>query len=224
MKKKFLILDFGNVIALPATGDWDMTPKFQDLIDLSQLDKEKWSASQKKYDYILSTHVTSLEEEEAMFYEYYDSILRDCDYPLYQPQLAREIAKNRTYEDDKYALCENAKEELEELNKQYTLIMLTDNWPCVFDYLRRHQIDQYFQKVYVSSIYGCVKKDKIFFDYPIQDFHIQEGEAIFVDDDEANLMAAVEKKLNVFQMDRLRKIEKSKFTIIHNLKEESLRY
>ncbi len=174
MKVKYLILDFGNVIALPTTGDWDMTPKFMELIDLKQLDLTKWKEAQIKYDHILSTWVKTLEEEEEMFFQYYDSILRECDYPLYDSRIAREIAHDRTYRDDKYSLCENVKEELEKLKDKYVLLMLTDNWPCVFDYLKRHQMEHYFQKVYVSSIYGCVKKDKTFFDYPIRDFDIKE--------------------------------------------------
>ena len=35
MKYKYIILDFGNVIVTPTTGDWHMTPKFKELIDVN---------------------------------------------------------------------------------------------------------------------------------------------------------------------------------------------
>lgn len=76
-----------------------------------------------------------------------------------------------------------------------------------------------FSKVYISSIYGQVKKNGDFFDNPIRDFNIKKGEAIFIDDNEGLLEIALNKGFEVRLMDRERKIEKSKFKIIHDLKQ-----
>ena len=35
MKKKYLILDFGKVLAGPTTGHWFITPKFLELVDMN---------------------------------------------------------------------------------------------------------------------------------------------------------------------------------------------
>ena len=64
--------------------------------------------------------------------------------------------------------------------------MLSDNWPCVIPYMKENKIYHYFDKIYVSSIYGVEKKDKVFFDYPLKDFNIKPGEALFIDDNELN--------------------------------------
>ncbi len=217
MQEKYMILDFGKVIAGPTTGDWDMTPKFLELIHVDKINQEKWKNAVKKIDSILSRNVVTTEEEEEMFFDYYCGILKECQYPYYDETIIRKIAHDRAFMDDKYHLYESIHEELEKLKEKYTMIMLTDNWPCVFDYLKRHELDKYFEKVYVSSIYGSIKKEGTFFDYPIQDYMIQKGEAIFVDDDEANLDVAVQKGFKVYCMDREKNVTKSKHTIIHDL-------
>ena len=53
MKHKYLILDFGKVIVYPTTGDWDITPKFLELIDISKLDIDKFNEVRKNYNYLL---------------------------------------------------------------------------------------------------------------------------------------------------------------------------
>ena len=96
--------------------------------------------------------------------------------------------------------------------------MLTDNWPCVIPFLKDNNLYDYFDKIYISSVYGVEKKDKVFFDYPIKDYNIKKGEALFIDDVESNLDIAKEKGLDVMQMDRYKKDIKSKYKVINDLK------
>lgn len=219
MNTKYIILDFGKVIAAPTTGNWDMTPKFLELIDINKLDVDNMQKARKKYGQILSEKIVNLEEEYDMFLRFYDSILRECNYPKYSKKLSQDIAYNRTYKFDKYKLYENVKEELEKLKEKYILILLSDNWPCVIPYMKEYEIYNLFDKIYVSSIYGVEKKDGIFFDYPIKDFNIKSGEAIFIDDNEKLLDIAKEKGLDVRLMDRENKILVSKYKIINTLEE-----
>ena len=80
MKYKYLILDFGNVIARPTTGNWNMTPKFLELIDVDKLDMDKFNIEKGKYQHILSEKITTLEEEYDMFLRFYDGILSNVNY------------------------------------------------------------------------------------------------------------------------------------------------
>ena len=214
---KYIVLDFGNVIATSPWRDWDITPKFLELIDINKLNKEKFDEVRKKYKPLLSENIKTLEEEFDMFTRYYDGILSEIDYPDYTNEMGKAIAYDRTYNDGKYELCKNVEKELELLKDKYTLIMLTDNWPCVFDYLKHMKIDKYFDKIYVSSIYGSIKRDGTFFDYLIVDYNIKKGEALFIDDFEINLDVAREKGFDVLLMDRDNKVNESKYEIIHDL-------
>lgn len=216
---KYIILDFGKVLAYPTTGNWDITPKFLELIDINKIDMEKMKQSRKKYQHILSEKIETLEEEYNMFVRFYDSILRECDYPNYIKQTAEQIAYNRTYENDKYKFYKNVKEELISLKDKYNLLLLSDNWPCVINVMKDFEIYNLFDKIYVSSIYGQEKKDGLFFDNPIRDFNINKGEAIFIDDNEDLLDIAVTKGLDVRLMDREKNVIKSKYKIINNLED-----
>ena len=214
MKYKYIILDFGKVIASPSTGNWDMTPKFQKLIDMNNFDVDKFKNLRKEYGDILSEKLTTLGEEYDMFYRFYYSILSKMDI---SDDVIKEIARNRTYEFDKYSLYDNVFNELKSLKEKYHLIMLTDNWPCVLEYLKEYNLGEFFEKVYVSSFYGVEKKEKEFFNYPIREFNIKPGEAIFIDDNESNLDVALTCGLDVKLMDRELQVKESKYEIIHNL-------
>ena len=103
MNYKYIILDFGNVIAFSSTGNWDITPKFLELIDISKLDKVKLKEMREKYKDILSEKIVTLEEEYDMFFRFYDGILGEIGYPNHK-HIALEIAYDRTYNYSKYTL------------------------------------------------------------------------------------------------------------------------
>lgn len=214
MNYKYVILDFGKVIAKPSSGDWDITPKFLELIDINKINKEKWKELRAKYGSILSEKVTNLTEEYNMFLRFYGSILSEFDI---SDKVIKEISYNRTYDLEKYTLYPNIKNELEQLNAKYKLILLTDNWPCVINFLKTYNLFNFFEKIYISSFYGVEKKDGELFDFPIKDFNIKPGEALFIDDNELNLDIGKEKGLDVMLMDREKKVKISKYKIINEL-------
>lgn len=214
MNYKYIILDFGKVIAAPTTGNWDMTPMFYELIDVNSLDINKFKLVREKYGSILSEKANTLVEEYDMFKRFYESILKEFNY---SKNIADKIAYDRTYKFDKYTLYENIYKELDELKNRYILILLTDNWPCVINYLKEYNLYNYFKKIYVSSFYGVEKKDGVFFDYAINDFEIKPGEALFIDDNESNLDVAIKKGLDVMLMDRDDEVNQSKYKIINDL-------
>ena len=214
--KKYIILDFGKVLAYPTTGEWFITPLFLELIDMTKINKEKLLQLMSDYNYIVARNASTLEEEYDIFYNFYTNILTDINYPFTE-EIIHLLAHDITYKDNKYGFYDNINEELELLSKHYTLLLLSDNWPCALHILKNKGLDKYFKKIYISSIYGVQKKDGLFFDIPIKDFNIKPGEALFVDDAEPLLDVAVTKGLEVRLMDRAGNINKSKYKIINNL-------
>lgn len=206
------------VLAYPTTGNWHITPKFLELIDVNKIDVERLKRAIRENKEILNRKILNLEEEYNMFLEFYSKILLEVKYPDYNIEICKKIAYNRTYENDKYKPYNGIKEELKELALKYKLLLLSDNWPDVINSLKEYEIYNLFEKIYVSSIYGQLKKDGDFFDNPINDFKIIDGEAVFIDDSEKLLEIAKSKGLKVKLMDREKKIQKSKFDIINNLK------
>ena len=216
--KKYLILDFGKVLFYPVTGHWFITPLLIKIVDMDRINQEDLQKAMEKQNNILSSKITTEEEEYEMFYEFYRNVFKEIQYFIQDSDI-RKIAYDITYHDEKYKMYDKVKEELEILSKKYTLLLLSDNWPCAIRILKNNEIYDYFEKIYISSIYGVQKKDKVFFDYPIDDYEIQKTEAIFVDDNEKLLDIAVQKGLEVRLMNREKEEINSKYKMINNLLE-----
>lgn len=218
MKYKYIILDFGNVLAYPITGHWYITKKFMEYIDISKIDYGKLQSAIREHGDILSRKISTLEEEEILFYDFYKSILNDINYEDVSDDQVRDISNYYTYCYDKCKLYDDVEESLKKLSQRYGLLLLSDNWPCGIEIMKYYDVDKYFLKMYISSVYGCLKEDGIFFDYPIDDFNIKPHEALFVDDNEKLLDVATTKDLDVKIMQR-KKRNKSKYQSITALNE-----
>lgn len=218
MDYKYLILDFGNVLAYPVTGNWFITERFMDLIDMKMIDNNKLYQAIHKYGYILSRNAITLEDEEKIFYDFYKCILKEINYQIVNDNMIKELSNYFTYNLDKYKIYEDVVYSLDRLSKCYILLLLSDNWPCGIEIMKHYNIDKYFTKMYISSVYGTVKEEGIFFDYPINEFDIKQNEALFIDDNERILDVAIQKGLDVKIMKR-NKVNESKYSIITSLNE-----
>ena len=217
MKYKYVVLDFGNVLVTPTTGDWHMTPKFLELIDINKLNMDKYNEMFDKYKHLLSEKLLTMEEEYDMFIRFYDGILSNVDYPGYTKEIALDIAYDRTYNNSKYTLCDNVINELIELKKKYKLLMITDNWPCVIPYVKDNGLYDFFDKIYISSVYHELKRDGLFFEHSISDYNIKPGEALYIDDNESLLDVATTKGFDCMLMDRYKNNVNSKYKVINDL-------
>ena len=218
MEHKYLILDYGNVLAYPVTGYWFITEKFMDLIDMNRINEIALIYAINKYNHILSRKAITLKDEEEIFYDFYKSILNEIKYKKVNDDILKEISHDYAYNPRKCKLYDDVVSSLDRLSKKYKLLLLSDNWPCGIEVMKYYGIDKYFLKLYISSVYGSLKEEGTFFDYPINDYQIKEHEALFIDDNENILDVAVTKGLDVKIMKRER-INKSKYPIITSLNE-----
>ena len=216
---EYLILDFGNVLAYPTTGNWHITPKFLELIDMNKINKEQLKENIKKYQYLIdcSLDIKTLQEEFTTMKSFYENVLKGI-YNEYSDKLIEEIAYNRVYEFDKYELYEDVYDELNRLSKKYKIILLSDNWPSLLEYMKYKKIECFFEKIYISSMYSLKKENGEFFDLVLKEFNVKDN-SIFVDDHEENLTIAEEKGIHGLLMDRKCSYFDSKFKIINSLKD-----
>lgn len=217
MNYKYIILDFGKVIAGPFYNEWDFTPTFLKYVDISKLDMNKYKSVRDKYIHILYEKIINLDEEYDMFIRFFTLLFNDLNLPNINEEKIKEIAFDRTYKNDKYTLYSFIYEELDYLKEKATLIMLTDNWPCVINYLKENKLYDYFDKIYVSSIYGKSKREDNLYDDLINDYNIKEKEALFIDDVESNLDKGKKRGFDCILMDRYNKVTESKYKIVHDL-------
>ena len=162
MEYKYLILDFGKVLAAPTTGEWLVTPEFLKNVDINKVDKDKLKEAFKKNKYMLDGKVETVDEEYELLYKFYQMVLNDACYEIADEGIGN-IAKDFIYGDSKYTLYNDVVEELDRLSRKYTLLVLSDNWPCLYNYMKKKDIYKFFKKVYVSSVYGELKKEGKFY-------------------------------------------------------------
>lgn len=215
---KYIIFDMGKVLLGPSTGDWIITPTLLKYIkkdDINIINNVK-----KEIKDIIHRKAVTIEEEYALFLEYYSKLNKMANLNLTEDEI-NEIVYDFVYDkkDDKYYLYDDVKDVIKDLYKDYTLLIISDNWPCAIEYLKTKDLYKFFKKVYISSIYGIRKKEKGLFDFPIKDFNIKENEALFIDDRIELLDIAKEKGFNVLLMDRDNLITESRYQVIHNLSE-----
>ena len=217
MNLKYIIFDFGKVLGYPKSGKWFLTPKFMAILNDSKIDFDKVKEVLLKNKYLVKDDlpIKTLEEEYQMFINFYSNILNELGLDKY---LAKEIAFDKVYNNNEYLLYDDVKDILNVLNKKYKLIMLTNNFPSIIDYLKYEDVYDLFDKVYVSSVCETSKNEEKFFDMVIRDYNIKENEALFIDDFEDNLDIGIRKKLKVIMLDRENKKD-SKYKKISNLVE-----
>lgn len=217
---KYLIFDFGDVLGYPLMKNWFITPNFYKIIGTNIIDMDKFNYLKIKYNFMVSGKIDNEKEEFEYFVEFYKKVLKEMNISSNNELIckyAQEIAYDFVYNEDKVVLYSDTKQGLEKLANKYKLILLSDNWPCVFKMLKKWDIEKYFDKIYISSIYNCLKRDKVFFDFPINEYNIKENEAVFIDDNINLLEIAEEKGLIPILMDRSKSITDCKYRIINEL-------
>ena len=219
-KTKYLILDFGLVLGKPKTGNWFITPNFYEIIGKNKIDLKRLNVLFNKYNENISKKIITKEEEYKAFKEFYLNILNELKIVKNEEETAEKLAEDFVYNEDKYIMYDDVYEFLEKQSQKYILILLSDNWPCVYAILKNWGIDKFFTKIYISSEYPALKKDGLLFDYAMNEFKIKKDEAIFVDDNPELWEVADKKKLIPVLMDRtnLHK-DYSKYKRIQNLEE-----
>ena len=215
---KYIVFDFGKVLGYPTSGNWFITNKFLEEINIKNLDISLVTQAINHNKGLVKDDfsIQNMEEEFVMFRRFYSSVLHILG--IVDEKLSEELAHDRVYNFENYTLYDDVKTNLERLSKEYKLIMLTDNWPSIIDYLKEKEIYDYFDKVYVSSIYETKKEGGLFFDIMIRDYDMKEKEAMFIDDSEKLLDIASSKGLEVTMMDRDNNKE-SKYNRITNISE-----
>lgn len=201
-KTKYLILDFGLVLGKPKTGNWFITPNFYEIIGKNKIDLKRLNVLFNKYNENISKKIITKEEEYKAFKEFYLNILNELKIVKNEEETAEKLAEDFVYNEDKYIMYDDVYEFLEKQSQKYILILLSDNWPCVYAILKNWGIDKFFTKIYISSEYPALKKDGVLFDYAMNEFKIKKDEAIFIDDNPELLEVADKKKLIPVLMDR----------------------
>lgn len=182
---KYIVFDIGGVLAEPLTGHWFITPNFFKIFPELEIRIEEVKSVLKDTMHFRDIrNINNEQEEKEMFYNYYKKVLEDLNYSNITEEKLQAIAEDITYNDSKFKFYDDVKRNLERLSKKYKLGILSDGWASSYRVLKNNMLDIYFNKILISSVYGCVKTDGIFFEILIKEMKIDPKDTIFVDDRE----------------------------------------
>ena len=82
---------------------------------------------------------------------------------------------------------------IEELNKKYKLVLLSDHAVEWIDYVDKiHPFLNLFDKKYYSFQSGEIKREKFAFELLLKENNLQASECLFIDDSKTNIKVAEE--------------------------------
>lgn len=221
---KAILFDSGRTLNIPRTGHWFITPKFCEIIDVTKFEykQELLDSSMKKAcSYVNKIIFVKTEEEEFnMFKDFYKIVLEEINYPNIDNCIISALAEDNVYNDEKFLFFNDVEPSLIKLSKNYKLGVVSDTWPSLQRVFINKGLKKYFSTFIMSSIYGSYKSEKVLFKIALEELGIKPFEAIFVDDSEANLIAAEEFGMVPILIDRYNTDDlKSKYPIIKSLDE-----
>ena len=115
MKYKYIILDFGKVLAYPITGSWFITDYFLRLIREDNLSTKLIEDAMNRHNDIISRKAATLEEEYDIFYDFYKRVFEDINYK-YTDDILKQLTYSFVYSKSKYKIYDDVKDSLEKLS------------------------------------------------------------------------------------------------------------
>lgn len=217
MEIKNIIFDIGGVLADPKSGHWFITPNFWNIIDKKYIDDNELKSSLKKYLYLQTQEPKTELEEYEMFSNYYYQVLKEINYPYITKDIANKIANDCVYNDEKFIFYEDVKENLEKLSQYYNLYIISNGWPSSFRVLKNKNIDNYFNDIFISSMYSTTKEENLF-DIFLESYkNVNPNESLYIDDRRHILEKANVYGFNLLLMDRKGIYTESKFKTINSM-------
>ena len=191
--KKVIFFDVGNTLDRPASGHWMFTNRF-----LAEAGDRLKACSREEYtrawnaglEFLTKNHmVTTVEAECRQFSEFYSLVSRELDLGLTDEQ-CEEIARDRTYNMENYIPYPGIRDVLETLSRTHRLGVISDTWPSIRPQLEHLGVLGYFSFETYSCFLGVFKPDRRMFLDALEKAGVSGEEAVFIDDNPANLEGA----------------------------------
>lgn len=135
-----------------------------------------------------------------------EKIFREAEFPyetgqiipeLFWDEFRKKLEINLAKEEiqsiflNSYVINDQILELAKKMKKKYKLILLTNNYEDLFDFIKEnYKLEQYFDHMFSSSKIKDKKPNKETFKLVIDKLKINPEEAIFVDDKEKNIIGA----------------------------------
>ncbi len=193
---KAILFDSGRVLNRPRTGHWFMPPKFFEYVDKNKfesLDIALVENAFSKGDNYFHQHPVILTEIEELehFIEFYNIFSKELPDLELSAEYVFKIANDTVYNDSKFEFFEDVFEVIPRLCQNYKLGVVSDTWPSLERVFKNIGLREYFSTFVMSSMLGVLKPHELMFNTALYQLNIKPEETIFIDDNIANVKAAI---------------------------------
>ena len=222
---KSIILDYGGVLAYPLSGNWFIPYNLFSIVGKINaikllLKRNKLNkAFLKGNEYLKNNHKLFTEDEEyEQFRQFYKIVFSELKINLKENVIAA-ISREIVYNDDKVKFYDDATDAIKKLKENYKVFILSDTWPSLKRVLNNKGILPLLDGFIMSCNHNETKESTKLFEIAIQEWNINPGECVFVDDSIDNLKNADKAGFTSLLMDRKGTINEADYTVINELNE-----
>ncbi len=196
MQRNAILFDLGWTLAVPRSGDWMLTPLFQQLFPSwrETISPREMALAQARPAAYLADHhrLSTLAQEVAQMTRWYTLLGEALPALGMTPAKAAALAEDHTYNvTGNHALLPGVQNLLETLCRQgYTLGVISDTWPSVELQLPAYGIDHLLSARTFSFSLGVFKPDPALYQDALKQLGLPGEACWFVDDRPCNLLGA----------------------------------
>ena len=191
--KKVIFLDVGYTLDAPASGDWMITNRFNEVAgdrikgkDHSEIERAIYAAN----DYLAKNHLlTTTKEEYKQYIEFYSIVSEKLDLRLSEKEL-EDIAYDRTYNMKNYIVYPDTAQTVKKLSESFKIGIISDTFPSIDSQLEYIGVSEYISFSTYSCTLGVLKPDKRMYLDALGKCGVPAEETVFVDDRTENLEGA----------------------------------
>ena len=227
-----IALDYGDVLARPASGNWLMPPNLPEILGLGNMMKMMSNArlllenTERAKDFLDQNHLLHTEEEEfQQFKEFFGIMFGGCGLKGLG-KIAEELARYTVYNENKVRFYDDALPGIQALKERWRVIVISDAWPSLRGILARAGIAPLLDDLVIScdyghskGVYGRARGGGKLFQTAIEKHGVVPEETLFVDDRAENLAFARDLGFHTAHMDRDGKIETSEYPLVRTMEE-----
>ncbi|MCL2446326.1 MAG: HAD family hydrolase [Oscillospiraceae bacterium] len=191
-----IALDYGRVLARPASGDWFFPQHTINILGAGNTLKllRHRRTAQRTAAKVFDDHLLHTEHEEfEQFCEYYRQLLSGCGITKNLEQASHSLAQFAVYDPKKVKFYRDVLPSIAALKKHYRVVVISDTWPSLRTVLQSYGVLPLLDDLIMSCDYGHSKGDygngeggKLFHS-AMQHHGIVPAQTLFVDDSVYNL-------------------------------------
>ena len=224
---KTIALDYGNVLARPASGNWMLPKNLKEVLGARGTLQFIAGAAKlpelmkQGMEYLDSNHKLQTEEEEyEQFAEFYRILFGGCGIKKDLDSICGELARGTINGAGGIVLYDDTLPGIRAMKERWQVLVISDNWPSLKRRLEESGVAPLLDGLVMSCDHGVTKsKGPRLFEIAVEQYGIAPEETLFVDDSEKNLGQAKALGFHVALMDRDGKVTQSEYPIVRDLAE-----